>query len=163
MQKTRHISLIICLVIMGLVLSGCGKVKQERDDALAEAAAAKTELAKVKTELAEAAQTALETAQTTRAQLEEAGAKLADTQKALDAASKDKAALDNKVADLTAQRDSALKASEQASQNTITMLAKMSDQAKQYDTQIQDLQAKIKELTDKLKSAESVGPVVPNL
>ncbi len=135
MQKTRHISLIICLLILGLVLSGCGKVKQERDDALAEAAAAMTELAKVKTQLAEA-------------------------QTALEAANKDKAALDSKVADLTAQRDSARKASEQASLNTITMLTKMSDQAKQYGTQIQDLQAKIKELTDKLKSA---GSVVPNL
>ena len=135
MQKTRHISLAICLIVLGLVLTGCGKVKQERDDALAEAEAARAELAKVKTQLA-------------------------DTQKALDAANKDKTALDSKVADLTAQRDSAIKASKQASQNTIRMLASMSDQKHQYDTQIQDLQAKIKELTDKLNSA---GSVVPNL
>ena len=135
MQKTRHISLIICLIVLGLVLSGCGKVKQERDDALAEAEAARAELAKVKTQLAE-------------------------TQTTLDAANKDKAALDSKVADLAAQRDSALKASEQASLNTITMLTRMGDQEKQYGKQIQDLQAKIKELTDKLNSAASV---VPNL
>ena len=102
MQKTRHISLIICLIVLGLVLSGCGKVKQERDDALAEAEAARAELAKVKT-------------------------KLAETQTTLDAANKDKAALDSKVADLAAQRDSALKASEQASLNTITMLTRMGD------------------------------------
>ena len=142
MQKTRHISLAICLIVLGLVLTGCGKVKQERDDALAEAASARAELAKVKT------------------QLEEANAKLADTKKALDAANKDKTALDSKVADLTAQRDSAIKASKQASRNTVTMLASMSDQAKQYDKQVQDLQAKIKELTDKLNSAGSVF-VVP--
>ena len=131
MQKTRHISLTICLIVLGLMLSGCGKVKQERDDALAEAASARAELAKVKTQLAE-------------------------TQTALDAANKDKAALDSKVADLTTQRDNAVKTSEQASLNTITMLAQMSDQAQQYGTQIQDLQAKIKELTDKLNSAGSV-------
>ena len=135
MQKTRHISLIMCLIVLGLVLSGCGKVKQERDDALAEAPAAKTELANVKGRLAEA-------------------------QTALDAANKDKAALDSKVAALTAQRDTALKASQQASLDTTTILARIGDQAKQYDTQIQGLQAKIKELTDKLNSA---GSVVPNL
>ena len=137
MQKARHISLIICLIILGLALSGCGKVEQERDDALAEAAAARAELAKVKT------------------QLEEANAKLADTQKALDAAGRNKVALNNKVAALTTQRDNALRASEQASKSTGAILARMSDQVKQYDTQIQDLQAKIKELTDKLNSAGS--------
>ncbi len=137
MQKTRHISLIICLIVLGLVLSGCGKVEQERDDALAEAEAARAELAKVKT------------------QLEEANAKLADTQKALDAAGRNKAALNNKVAALTTQRDNALRASEQASKSTGAILARMNDQVKQYDTQIQDLQAKIKELTDKLNSAGS--------
>ncbi len=134
MQKTRHISVIICLIVLGLVLSGCGKVKQERDEALAEAAAAKAELAKVETQLAEA-------------------------QTALDAANKDKADLDSKVADLTTQRDNAIKASEQASLNTVTMLAKMGEQATQHEKQIHDLQAKIKELTDKLKAA---GSVVPN-
>jgi len=138
MQEARHISLTICLIILGLVLSGCGKVKQERDDAVAEASAAKAELAKVKSQLTEA-------------------------QAALDVANKDKAALDSKVTALTTERDSALKASEQASLNTITMLAKMGDQAKQYDKQIQDLQAKIKELAGKLKSAETIGPVAPNL
>ena len=127
MQK-RHVSLTICLIALGMAISGCSKAKQERDDALAEAEVARAELALVKTQLAE-------------------------VQTALEAANTDKAALDSKVADLTVQRDNALKTSEQASLNTITMLARMSDQAKQYDTQIQDLQAKIKELTDKLNPA----------
>lgn len=155
MQKTRHTSQIICLIILCVMLSGCGKIEQERDDAVAAAEAAKTQLAQVKTQLAET-QTQLTAAEAFKT-------KLTETQAALAAAGDENTALQAQVAKLTTEIDKARKTQDQAALSLVTMMAKMQQQAKlnlENEKLIQDLQAKVKELTDKLKPA---GSVVPNL
>ncbi len=153
MQKTRHTSQIICLIILGVMLSGCGKTKQERDDAVAAAETARTQLAEVKTQLTET--------QTQLAVAEAFKTKLAETQAALAEAGDENSALQTQVTKLTAEIDKAQKTQDQAALSLVSALAKMQQEAKlnlENKKLIQDLQAKVKELTDKLKSAGFVGP-----
>ncbi len=162
MQKTRHTSQIICLIILGVMLSGCAKIEQERDDAVAQGAAAKVELGEVKAQLAEA-QTQLAAAEALKPQLAEATTKLADTQAALTAAGNKNTAQQAQITKLTAQMYKAKKAQDEGALSLISTLAKLEEESKlnlQNNKLIQDLQAKVKELTDKLGSA---GSVVPNL
>ena len=167
MQKTRHTSQIICLIILGVMLSGCGKIEQERDDAVAQAAAAKGELGEVKTQLAqvktqlEQTQTQLTAAEAFKTQLAEATTKLTDAQAALAAAGNENTALQARITDLTAEIDKARKTEDVAALSLVSTLAKLEEQSKlnlENNKLIQDLQAKVKELTDKLKAAGSIGP-----
>lgn len=156
MQKTRHTSQIICLIILGVMLSGCGKIEQERDDAVAAAETAKTQLAQVKTQLAET--------QTQLAAAEAFKTKLTETQAALATAGNENTALQAQITKLTAEIDKAKKTQDQASLSLVSALAKMQQEAKlnlENEKLIQDLQAKVKELTDKLKATGFVGPNLP--
>lgn len=167
MQKTRHTSQIICLVILGVMLSGCGKIEQERDDAVAAAETARTRLAEVKTQLEEIktqlaqTQTQLTAAEAFKTKLLEATTKLAQTQAALAAAGEENTALQAQITKHTAELDKARKTQDEAALSFVSTLAKLEQQTKlnqENEKLIQDLQVKVKELTDKLKSAGSVGP-----
>ena len=150
MKTCRTCSLALMLLISTLLLPGCGKIKEERDQAQAEAVAAQAQCKELQAQLT-ATKEQLATSQTQLAAVKEQLAAAQGQVVAAQAGSQTEIAeLKKSVASLARERDEAVKSVEQSAMNSLNVILQAEQKDKEAKAQIEALNKRVEELMKKL-------------